>query len=71
VTTNRALRPIRFGEFLVEKHVLDDRQLLDALAEHWATGLRLGEAITARGYLERDEIERYASEYQNLSVVYV
>src|SRR5262249_51023697 len=68
---DRLLRPIRFGEFLVEKQVLNDGQLLDALAEHWATGVRLGETITARGYLPREEVERYANEYENLNVVYV
>jgi len=66
-----ALKPIRFGEFLVEKQVLNDGQLLDALAEHWATGRRLGETISARGYLAREEVEGYASEYENLNVVYV
>jgi len=69
--SDRALKPIRFGEFLVEKQVLNDGQLLDSLAEHWITGRRLGEAITARGYMARDEVERYASEYENLNVVYV
>jgi len=69
--SDRILRPIRFGEFLVEKHVLNDGQLLDALAEHWATGRRLGETISARGYLEREEVERYAREYESLHVVYV
>jgi hypothetical protein len=69
--SDRALKPIRFGEFLVEKQVLNDGQLLDSLAEHWITGRRLGEAIAARGYLARDEVERYATEYENLNVVYV
>ena len=69
--SERSLRPIRFGEFLVEKRVLSDAQLLDVLAEHWATGHRLGDTIAARGYLAREEVERYAKEYQNLTVVYV
>ena len=66
-----ALKPIRFGEYLVERQVLSDHQLLDVLAEHWASGRRLGETIAARGYLAPEEVERYAREYENLSVVYV
>jgi hypothetical protein len=65
------LQPIRFGEFLVERQALDDAQLLDALAEHWASGRRLGDTIFARGYLSREQIERYASEYEALAVVYI
>jgi hypothetical protein len=68
---DRALKPIRFGEFLVEKRVLNDGQLLDALAEHWVSGRRLGETIAERGYLAREDVERYASEYENLNVVYL
>jgi hypothetical protein len=33
--------------------------------------VRLGEAISHRGYIPRDEVERYAQEYQSLSTVYV
>jgi hypothetical protein len=65
------LKLIRFGEYLVEKRVLDDRQLLDVLAEHWASGRRLGETIAARGYLATEEVERHAREYESLNVVYV
>ena len=68
---SRTLKPIRFGEFLVERQVLSDGQLLDALAEHWAMGTRLGETIVARGYLPQAEVDRYVREYQNLNVVYV
>ena len=62
---------LRRREFLVERQALSDAQLLDALAEHWATGHRLGDTISARGYLAREDIERFAAEYENLSVVYV
>ena len=69
--TSSALKPIRFGEFLVEKQVLSDGQLLDALAEHWMTGRRLGETICSKGYLAQDDVERLATEYENLKVVYI
>jgi hypothetical protein len=65
------LKPIRFGDYLLERAVLTEAQLLDALADHWSTGVRLGEAISHRGYIPRDEVERHALEYQSLSTVYV
>ena len=74
-TTQRSRRPARrrvhFGEFLVERHAISDNQLLDALADHWAGGGRLGDVVVRNGYAPRDEIEKLASEYQNLDVVYV
>ena len=65
------LVPVRFGEFLVEKRILSEGQLLDALAEHWITGRKLGESIARKGYLPPTEVERLVSEFQNLSTVYV
>jgi hypothetical protein len=65
------LRPIRFGDYLLEREVITEGQLLDALAEHWIKGCRLGESIADRGYLERGEIERLASEFANLHTIYV
>lgn len=65
------LVPVRFGEFLVERQLIDEGQLLDALAEHWMTGRKLGESIARKGYLPAGEVERLASEFHNLSTVYV
>jgi len=74
-TTQRSRRPllrrVHFGEFLVERHAINDSQLLDALADHWAGGGRVGDVVVRNGYAPRDEVEKLASEYQNLSVVYV
>jgi hypothetical protein len=74
-TTQRTRRPllnrVHFGEFLVERHAITDSQLLDALADHWAGGGRLGDVVVRNGYARRDEVERLADEYQNLDVVYV
>ena len=36
------LEPVRFGDFLVEKKLIDEGQLLDALADHWIAGCRIG-----------------------------
>jgi len=65
------LVPVRFGEFLVERQLIDEGQLLDALAEHWMTGRKLGESIARKGYLPPAEVEQLASEFHNLSTVYV
>lgn len=65
------LQPVRFGDFLVEKKVIDEGQLLDALAEHWMSGCRIGESVVRRGYLSPDELARQLTEFESLSTVYV
>jgi hypothetical protein len=65
------LVPVRFGEFLVERRIIDEGQLLDVLAEHWMTGCKLGESVARKGYLPAGEVERLVHEFQNLSTVYV
>jgi hypothetical protein len=65
------LQPFRFGDFLVERQVIDEGQLLDALAEHWISGRRIGEAVARKGYLPSAEVERLAREFENLNTVYV
>lgn len=65
------LERIRFGEFLLEKKVIDDGQLLDALAEHWAHGGRFGTALCRKGILSVDEVEKLAAEYHGIQVVEV
>ena len=65
------LERLRFGDFLVERHVINEAQLLDALAEHWRSGIRIGESVTRKGYVAAGEIERLAREFENLATVYV
>lgn len=67
----QTLEPIRFGEFLREKNAITDEQLLDALAEHWGGGGRIGATVARRGFLSIDEVERLADEYHLLHVVEV
>ena len=67
----KSLQPIRFGDFLVERKLINERQLLDALAEHWVSGCRIGESVARRGYVPKADVERLASEFQNLSTIYV
>lgn len=66
-----SLERVRFGEFLVERRVIDDGQLLDALAEHWQHGGRIGAAVTRRGFLSVDQVEQLAAEYHGIHVVEV
>ena len=67
----RGLTPVRFGDFLVERKIISEGELLDALAEHWMSGCRIGESIARRGYLPPSEVEKLAREYESLSTVYV
>lgn len=63
------LKAIRFGEFLYERHLITDEQLLDALGEHWCGGEKIGQVIADRGYVPPDEIERQAALYHGLDVI--
>lgn len=71
MTKRGTLEPIRFGEFLRERSAIDDHQLLDALAEHWAHGGRFGATVVRKGWLSVEEVERLAAEYHSLQVVEV
>ncbi len=71
VSRKASLEPIRFGDFLREKNAISDEQLLDALADHWAYGGRIGATVARRGFLSLDDVERLANEYHLLSVVEV
>ena len=70
-TESQTLRPLEFGDYLIERKMLDEAQLLDALAETWQTRSRLAESLVRRGYLGKDEVDRLLVEYDNLNVVYV
>ena len=65
------LQPIRLGEFFYEKKLITAEQLLDALADHWLNGGRIGDAIERLKLLSRTEIEHYAALYHGLDVVEV
>jgi hypothetical protein len=67
----QGLTRLRFGDFLVERKIISEGELLDALAEHWMSGRRIGESIARKGYLPAHEVERLAREYESLSTVYV
>ena len=64
------LETIRFGEYLREKQLLTEEQLIDALAAHWSERRgRLGHAIVDLGFLSREEVERHARTYHALAVI--
>ena len=65
------LERVRFGDFLVEKKLIDEGQLLDALADHWMSGCRIGESVARKGYLKVDQVKQLLQEFENLTTVYV
>ena len=65
------LKPIRFGDFLIAKQLINEAQLLDVLAEHWMSGTRIGEVVAQKGYAAAEEVEKLAVEFASLSTVYV
>ncbi len=69
LTSAARLMPIRFGEYLCEKELISDEQLLDALGDHWANGGKIGAAIARRGFMSEIDVERLAAEYHSLTIV--
>ena len=59
------LEPVRFGEFLRDRHLISDEQWLAALAEHWSEPLLgrrrlIGTTIIENGYLPAEVVEAEA-----------
>jgi hypothetical protein len=67
-TQQQALEPIRFGEFLFEQKLISESQLLEALADHWSSGGRIGAAVARRGFLTLEQVEYQATIYHDLQV---
>jgi hypothetical protein len=65
------LQPVQFGDYLIEKKLIDEGQLLDVLADHWMTGRPLGESVVRRGYLTSVEVEKQLKEFESRTIVYV
>lgn len=63
------LEPVRFGEFLLLRHLISDEQWLAALAEHWSaagkTRRSIGTTIVARGFLAPEIVEREARAFHD------
>ena len=59
------LEPVRFGEFLRDRHLISDEQWLAALADHWSAPLLgrrrlIGTTIIENGYLPAEVVEAEA-----------
>ncbi len=65
------LQPMRFGDFLIERNLLDEGQLLDALADHWMSGCAIGESVVRRGYLTQEQLAEQLRAYESLATVYI
>jgi hypothetical protein len=68
------LEPLRFGEFLRDRRLIDDDQWLAALADHWSAPRHrsIGATIVARGFLSAEVVEAEARAFHDdLEVVEV
>lgn len=68
------LEPVRFGEFLRDRHLISDEQWLAALATHWSSPRRrkIGATIVESGFLPEDIVEAEARAFHDdLDVVEV
>lgn len=74
MTSTATLEPVRFGEFLRDRHLISDEQWLAALADHWSgpTRRRLGAVIVEHGFLSTEIVEAEARAFHDeLDVVEV
>jgi hypothetical protein len=74
------LEPVRFGEFLRDRHLISEEQWLCALAAHWSDASipggrryrRIGQTIVAKGFLPAEVVEAEARVFHDdLEVVEV
>jgi hypothetical protein len=61
-----SLQVIRFGEFLVERGVIDRSQLFQVLMVHHLHGGRIGAIVARLGFADLMRIESLADEYHRL-----
>jgi hypothetical protein len=60
------LEPVRFGEYLRERNLITDEQLLAALAEHWSDRrFTIGQTLVEQGILPLELVEAEASAYHH------
>ena len=75
--TPATLEPVRFGEFLRDRHLISDEQWLAALAQHWSEPLNgrrrmIGTTIIENGFLPAEVVEAEARVFHDdLEVVEV
>ncbi len=77
VSAPATLEPVRFGEFLRDRHLISDEQWLAALAQHWSEPLDgrrrlIGTTIIESGFLPAEVVEAEARVFHDdLEVVEV
>jgi hypothetical protein len=63
------LEPVRFGEFLRDRHLIDDAQWLSALADHWSASPArrrpIGATIVESGFLTVEVVEAEARAFHD------
>lgn len=61
------LEPVRFGEFLRDRHFITDEQWIAALADHWSAPKRrrIGQTIIDCGFLAADIVEAQARAFHD------
>jgi len=60
------LEPLRFGEFLRERHMITDEQWLAALASHWSDRRwTIGRTLVEQGILPIEIVEAEARAYHH------
>ena len=60
------LEPVRFGEYLRERNLITDEQLLAALASHWSDRrFTIGRTLVEQGILPFELVEAEASAYHH------
>jgi hypothetical protein len=65
-TTNAVLEPVRFGEYLRERNLITDEQLLAALAAHWSDRrFPIGRTLVEQGILPLELVEAEARAYHH------
>lgn len=61
----QARKKVRVGDLLIEKGLINEDQLMQALSEQKKTGKKLGKAITDLGFVEEDQLLTALSDYFN------
>lgn len=56
-------KKVRVGDLLIEKKLIDEDQLMQALAEQKKTGKKLGRAITDLGFVSEDQLLQTLADY--------
>ncbi|KZZ45588.1 MAG: GspE/PulE family protein [Saccharospirillaceae bacterium] len=65
----QARKKVRIGDLLMEKGLIDEDQLMKALAEQKKTGKKIGRAITDLGFVTEDQLLQALAGYFNYPLI--